>query len=160
MTNLSAKVFSRSSPALWPYVSFTCLSSSRSNRMTDSARPWRCRTLGQSAGGKAEFWRLDVSREADVEGVWADFKTQFGRIDVVVNNAGISGVNKPTHEITEHEWNALMAVNVKGVFFCTKHVIPHMRAAGAEASSTFRRSMAWWVLVTYVPTVHRRELCA
>ena len=42
----------------------------------------------------------------------------------------LSGVNKPTHEITEREWDALMAVNVKGVFFCTKHVIPHMKAAG------------------------------
>jgi NAD(P)-dependent dehydrogenase (short-subunit alcohol dehydrogenase family) len=39
-------------------------------------------------------------------------------------------VNKPTHEITEAEWDHVTNINVKGVFFCTKHVIPYMRAAG------------------------------
>ena len=84
----------------------------------------------QSAGGKAEFWQLDVSREGDVKRVLDEISVKFGRIEVLVNNAGLSGVNKPTHEITEREWDALMAVNVKGVFFCTKHVIPHMKAVG------------------------------
>jgi NAD(P)-dependent dehydrogenase (short-subunit alcohol dehydrogenase family) len=84
----------------------------------------------QSAGGKAEFWQLDVSREAEVKRVFDEIRAKFGRIDVLVNNAGISGANKPTHEVTEREWDTLMAVNVKGVFFCTKHAIPHMRAAG------------------------------
>jgi len=72
-----------------------------------------------------------VAREANVERVFAEVKAKFGRVDILVNNAGISGVNKPTHEVTEAEWDALMAVNVKGVFFCTKHVIPHLKAAGA-----------------------------
>lgn len=85
----------------------------------------------QHAAGKAEFWHLDVAREANVERVFAEVKAKFGRVDILVNNAGISGVNKPTHEVTEAEWDALMAVNVKGVFFCTKHVIPHLKAAGA-----------------------------
>jgi NAD(P)-dependent dehydrogenase (short-subunit alcohol dehydrogenase family) len=85
----------------------------------------------QGAGGKAEFWRLDVAQEANVKRVFAEIKAKFGRLDVLVNNAGISGANKPTHEVTEAEWDALMAVNVKGVFFCTKHVIPYLKAAGA-----------------------------
>ena len=46
-----------------------------------------------------------------------------------MNNAGIAGPNKPTHKITENEWDRVQAVNVKGVFFCTKHVIPFMRKA-------------------------------
>ena len=49
---------------------------------------------------------------------------------MLVNNAGILGVNKPTDEVTEEEWDKLFAVNVKGVFFCTKHIVPHMRKAG------------------------------
>jgi NAD(P)-dependent dehydrogenase (short-subunit alcohol dehydrogenase family) len=53
----------------------------------------------------------------------------FGPITVLVNNAGIAGVNRPTDQVTEAEWDALMAINVKGVFFCTKHVIPQMRQA-------------------------------
>ncbi len=84
----------------------------------------------ERAGGVAAFWRLDVSSEADVQQVFAAVTARFGPMTVLVNNAGISGVNKPTHEITEAEWDALMAVNVKGVFFCTKHAIPAMRQAG------------------------------
>ena len=84
----------------------------------------------QRAVGKAEFWRLDVAQEANVKQVFAEIKAKFGRVDVLVNNAGISGVNKPTHEVTEAEWDALMAINVKGVFFCTKHVIPYLKAGG------------------------------
>ena len=49
---------------------------------------------------------------------------------MLVNNAGIAGANKPTHEITEAEWDRVQAVNVKGVFFCTKHAIPHLKRAG------------------------------
>ncbi len=79
-----------------------------------------------AAGGEAGFWRLDVSREAEVSDVIEDVVEAFGHLDVLVNNAGISGSNKPTHEITEAEWDRLMAVNVKGVFFCTKHALPHM----------------------------------
>jgi NAD(P)-dependent dehydrogenase (short-subunit alcohol dehydrogenase family) len=81
----------------------------------------------QKADGSAEFWRLDVSNEAEVEAVFQAVNKHFGGIDILVNNAGIAGVNKPTHEITEEEWDKLMAVNVKGVFFCTKHVIPYMK---------------------------------
>lgn len=85
----------------------------------------------ENASGIAAYFHLDVSNEAQVQHVLADVNGRFGRIDVLVNNAGISGVNKPTHEITEAEWDQLMAVNVKGVFFCTKHAIPYMQRAGS-----------------------------
>jgi NAD(P)-dependent dehydrogenase (short-subunit alcohol dehydrogenase family) len=81
-------------------------------------------------GGAAEFWHLDVSNEKEVEKVFADIHKKFGKINVLVNNAGIAGVSKPTHEITEEEWDRVMAVNVKGVFFCTKHAIPYMKKSG------------------------------
>jgi NAD(P)-dependent dehydrogenase (short-subunit alcohol dehydrogenase family) len=81
-------------------------------------------------GGAAAYWHLDVSLEPEVKEVFAKVKDRFGRIDVLVNNAGIEGVNKPTHEVTEEEWDRLMAVNVKGVFFCTKHVISYMKKSG------------------------------
>lgn len=83
-----------------------------------------------AAGGSAAFWKLDVSNETAVAETFRAIAERFGGIDVVVNNAGIAGVNKPTHEITEAEWDHLMAVNVKGVFFCTKHAIPYLKRRG------------------------------
>jgi NAD(P)-dependent dehydrogenase (short-subunit alcohol dehydrogenase family) len=81
-------------------------------------------------GGEARYWRCDVSNEQQVAEVFADVVRHFGRIDVLVNNAGVSGANKPTHELTEAEWDFVQGINVKGVFFCTKHAIPALRAAG------------------------------
>jgi NAD(P)-dependent dehydrogenase (short-subunit alcohol dehydrogenase family) len=79
-----------------------------------------------NSGGEADYWHLDVSNESEVQRVFSEIQQKWGRIDVLVNNAGISGVNKPTHEIMEAEWNHLMAINVNGVFFCTKHALPSM----------------------------------
>ena len=81
-------------------------------------------------GGTAGFWQLDVVDAGAVRSVFAAVAERFGTIDVVVNNAGIAGVNKPTHEIDEAEWRKVIDVNVNGVFFCTKEAIPHMRKAG------------------------------
>jgi len=82
-------------------------------------------------GGRAVYQHLDVTDENNVKAVMNEVTRQFGRLDVLVNNAGISGANKPTHELTEAEWDQTQAVNVKGVFFCTKHVLPPMMAARA-----------------------------
>jgi NAD(P)-dependent dehydrogenase (short-subunit alcohol dehydrogenase family) len=81
-------------------------------------------------GYKVAYWHCDVSDEAQVKEALDGVADHFGKLDVIVNNAGIAGVNKPTHEITEAEWDKVQDINVKGVFFCTKHVIPHMRSAG------------------------------
>lgn len=83
-----------------------------------------------SAGGQAVFWRMDVAQEASVRQTVAAIAAHFGRIDILVNNAGISGADKPPHEISEEEWDAVFAVDVKGAFFCTKHVVPLMLAQG------------------------------
>jgi NAD(P)-dependent dehydrogenase (short-subunit alcohol dehydrogenase family) len=82
------------------------------------------------SGGEAKFWHLDVSDEKEVEKVYNEVAIEFGRLDSTVNNAGVAGADKPTHELTEKEWDTVMAVNVKGVFFCTKHAIPHLKKAG------------------------------
>ncbi|MFU8814407.1 MAG: SDR family NAD(P)-dependent oxidoreductase [Pseudomonadales bacterium] len=83
-----------------------------------------------AAGGQARFWRLDVTDEAAVAEVCRSVAETFGKLDVLVNNAGIAGVNKPTDEISAEEWDHVMNVNVRGVFFCTKHAIPYLRKAG------------------------------
>src|SRR5690242_19792522 len=79
---------------------------------------------------RARYWHCGVTKEADVARVINEVVAHFGRLDVLVNNAGIGGANKPPHEITEEEWDFVQAINVKGVFFFTKHAIPHLRNAG------------------------------
>ncbi|MFO7784360.1 MAG: glucose 1-dehydrogenase [Desulfatiglandales bacterium] len=78
-------------------------------------------------GGDAEFFHLDTSQEKQVKEVLAQVNKKFGGIQVLVNNAGISGPNKPTHEIELEEWQKLMNININGVFLCTKHVITYMK---------------------------------
>lgn len=81
-------------------------------------------------GAAAASWTLDVASEPEVKRVVDEVARRFGRIDVLVNNAGVAGANKPTHEISEEEWDFVQSINVKGVFFCTKHAIPHLKSAG------------------------------
>ncbi|HEY6866709.1 MAG TPA: glucose 1-dehydrogenase [Candidatus Eisenbacteria bacterium] len=85
----------------------------------------------RTRGGTARAWHMDVANEDEVRGVLAEVFDTFGRLDILVNNAGIGGASKPTHEITAEEWDRVMAVNVKGTFFCTKHAIPLMRRTGS-----------------------------
>jgi NAD(P)-dependent dehydrogenase (short-subunit alcohol dehydrogenase family) len=82
-------------------------------------------------GLKAAYWHCDVSNEKQVSEALDKVVETYGSLTVLVNNAGISGTNKPTHELTEEEWDRVQNVNVKGVFFCTKHAIPLMKKAGA-----------------------------
>jgi NAD(P)-dependent dehydrogenase (short-subunit alcohol dehydrogenase family) len=82
------------------------------------------------AGGKAAFWHMDVTQETEVARVFGEIATRFGRLDALVNNAGIEGANLPTHEMTLQQWQKVIDVNVTGVFLCTKYAIPHLLAAG------------------------------
>ncbi len=84
-----------------------------------------------AAGGTARFWHVDVTDEASVAAAYREIGEVFGTIDVLINAAGIIGVDKPTHELAESEWDALFAVDVKGVFFSTKHALPFMIAQGS-----------------------------
>jgi len=77
-------------------------------------------------GGKAKFYYLDVSNEEQVKNVFEKIGKELGDIYGLVNNAGIAGVSKPTHEITLEEWNKVMSINVNGVFLCTKYAVPYM----------------------------------
>ncbi len=103
-------------------IAVTDVSDSQENGTVDAIR---------NAGGEADFWHLDVTNESQVAKVIGEIAVKWGRIDVLVNNAGIIGVDKPTHELTEQEWDKVMNVNVKGVFFCTKHTIPYMLKVGS-----------------------------
>ncbi len=76
------------------------------------------------------FRHVDVTDEGAMQRAIDDVAATFGGLDVLVNNAGISGTPSPVDQVTEADWDRVQAVNVKGVFFGTKHAIPHLRAAG------------------------------
>ncbi len=80
-----------------------------------------------AAGGRAEYYPLDVTDEARVKEVVGSVFEKYGKIDILVNNAGIAGPNKPTHEYTRQEWEKVFDVNVTGAFLCTKYVVPYMQ---------------------------------
>ncbi len=82
------------------------------------------------SGGVARYWHLDVSKEEEVAQVYEAVYKEFGRLDATVNNAGITGPDKKTHEFSEADWDKVMGINLKGVFFCTKHAIPYMKKTG------------------------------
>ncbi|GAB5511642.1 MAG: SDR family oxidoreductase [Hyphomicrobiales bacterium] len=83
-----------------------------------------------ATGGVARYWDLNVTDEAAIETVFGEVAETFGKLTTVVANAGIAGTSQPTDEITVDDWEKVMAVNVRGVFLCTKHAIPHFRRAG------------------------------
>src|SRR6058998_3559327 len=80
-------------------------------------------------GGKATYVHLDVTREADWRAAVATAVQAYGKLNVLVNNAGILFRSK-IEETSVEDWDRIMAVNVKGVFLGTKYAIPAMRRAG------------------------------
>lgn len=82
----------------------------------------------RASGATAQFHHLDVSRETDVTTAFDAIRREWGPIYGLVNNAGIAGPSGPTHSFSEADWDRVMAVNVKGVFLCTKHAVPDMMA--------------------------------
>lgn len=83
----------------------------------------------EAAGGEALYVDADVSREAEVKRLVSTALQAYGKLNVMVNNAGVA-VYKPLHELTEEDFDLVVKVNQKGTFFGTKHVIPAMIAAG------------------------------
>lgn len=79
----------------------------------------------QQKEGQAAFFAADITKPAEVERMVEQLIAQFGRIDVLFNNAGISGVGF-LHETDPEDWDRIFAVNVKGVFLVSKYVLPHM----------------------------------
>ncbi len=84
----------------------------------------------RAIGNNAIALHCDVARKAEVAAMIADTLAAFGGLDVLVNNAGITHVNKPMLDISEDEYDRTFAVNVKGVFLCCQAVVPQLRKQG------------------------------
>jgi 3alpha(or 20beta)-hydroxysteroid dehydrogenase len=83
----------------------------------------------RAAGGDVVYVHLDVTREADWRAAVATAVERYGKLDVLVNNAGIL-LRAKIEDTSEADWDRIMAVNAKGVFLGTKCALPAMRKAG------------------------------
>lgn len=94
------------------------------------------------AGGRAFFETADVTSATDCRRLVGRTMEQFGRIDVLFNNAGV--IRRATvRELSEEEWDRIMAVNVKSVYLLSREVIPHMEEQGS--GSIINTSSGWGI---------------
>ena len=80
------------------------------------------------SGGKVEAMALDVSSAADAEKVAKEIVAKHGRIDLLVNSAGVNVPKRSWDDITTESWDKLVDINLSGVMYCMRAVLPAMRA--------------------------------
>jgi NAD(P)-dependent dehydrogenase (short-subunit alcohol dehydrogenase family) len=90
-----------------------------------------------AAGGQAHYWHLDVSQEQAIRTVFGEVVQRFGKLDILVNCAGVIGPEGETHQVSEADFDALFAVDVKGVFLCTKCAVPYLIENGKGSIVNF-----------------------
>ncbi|CAA9536312.1 MAG: 3-oxoacyl-[acyl-carrier protein] reductase [uncultured Rubrobacteraceae bacterium] len=87
----------------------------------------------EEAGGRALAVGCDVTRSEDVKAALDQTIETFGRLDVAFNNAGVEQEPKAAAELTEEEWDRIVAVDLRGVFLCMKYEIPLLLEQGGGA---------------------------
>jgi NAD(P)-dependent dehydrogenase (short-subunit alcohol dehydrogenase family) len=87
----------------------------------------------EDLGGRALAVGCDVTRGEDVKAALDKTIETFGRLDAAFNNAGLENEAKPMADVTEEEWDRIVAVNLRGVFLCMKHEVPLMLEQGGGA---------------------------
>ncbi len=90
-------------------------------------------TINDETDGDAMFIEVDVTDNSDVEQMVETATESYGGLDVAFNNAGIGGTFDETHEIPEENWQAIIDVNLSGVWRCLKKEIPAMHDSGGGA---------------------------
>jgi 3-oxoacyl-[acyl-carrier protein] reductase len=80
-------------------------------------------------GGAAEFMKISITDKVAVEAAVADIAQRYGKIDILINNAGITK-DKTTLKMSDDEWHAVIAVNLTGAFYCTRAVAAVMKEHG------------------------------
>lgn len=87
--------------------------------------------LAEEIGGRAQH--VDVANANSVAKLADAAQTHWGRVDIIVNNAGITHLPKPMEEVTEDEFDRVLAVNAKSVYLMARAFVPTMKSAGSGA---------------------------
>lgn len=80
----------------------------------------------KAAGGRAEYHHISVTDKAAVEKLFKEVDEKYGKIDILINNAGITR-DRTLEKMSEEEWDSVIDVNLKGVFICTQAVVSYMK---------------------------------
>lgn len=89
-----------------------------------------CKEIKERAGVETYAHRLDVTSTPEIELLIDDVIMKFGKIDILINNAGVGGNEKPILKMTEQDWDATIAIDLRGVFVLSKHVAKKMVERG------------------------------
>ncbi len=111
----------------------------------------------RAAGGKAEGLAADVGDAASVDALMAVIEQRHGGLDIAVNNAGIGVARQPIADMPEEDYDRLMAVNLKGVWLCTRREVPLILARGGGAIVNLASAMGLIALAdssAYIASKH------
>jgi len=100
------------------------------------------RFLAEVPAGSASV--TDVSRVSDVDAMFDEVASRYGQLDVLVNNAGISGPTAPVEDIVPADWDRTVAVDLNGQFYCTRRAVPMLKAAGSGSIILISSSAAFF----------------
>jgi 3-oxoacyl-[acyl-carrier protein] reductase len=108
--------------------------------------------VAKTIGGQAMFVRTDVTRDRDWAALVKTTVDTHGRLDIVVNNAGVTHRNQPILDVTEADFDRVYAVNVKSLFWSAKHCVPVLRkrgggvfiTVGSTAAVRPRPGLSWY----------------
>ena len=85
-----------------------------------------------SAGGRSMFEQTDVSDESQVKEFLSLCQSNFGHLDILINNAGLLGPRVPLADYSSQEWAKVLSVNLNGLFYMTKHALPFFKPSGGS----------------------------
>ncbi|GGL87172.1 short chain dehydrogenase [Deinococcus aerolatus] len=94
----------------------------------------------RAEGGTARFIACDVSEPEQVRALLAQTVAAFGHLDILINNAGVSGGAQRLHEMEVEAWDRVIAVNLRGPFLCARYALPHLmdrRGVMVNVASTY-----------------------
>ena len=83
-----------------------------------------------TSGGNAVYSHADITSEEEVSKAFAGFYERFGKLHILVNNAGVAGPRQPAHKASIQDFDRIMNINLKGTLICTKYAIPYILKTG------------------------------